>query len=194
MLTTYASDTALDQVVGQLASAGKGQSTSRVLGIAGCRKGAGATFVTRTLSRSLSRRTDEEILETSITDLIANADQPVSSIVNAGPANLWTLKSPTTAGIPSVSPIAELQELVDVLSRRFRFILVDCGAVTTSGMLWPLAQVADDMVLVVAAGETRAAQVKYAQRLIARSGAHLAGCILNKRTYPLPARLYELFA
>jgi Mrp family chromosome partitioning ATPase len=57
--------------------------------------------------------------------------------------------------------------------------------------MWQVAPVVDDVFLVVAAGETKREQVTYAQRIIAQSGAPLSGCILNKRTYPLPGPLHR---
>lgn len=187
---------ALDLVVGQLTSSQS--KTTRVLGIAGCRSGDGATFLTEALSSALAARTEEQVLEASLSDLLCCAGETHGAILDScsmqstpncsrfAPARL-------TDREPHVTP-ARLRHVAAVLATRFRFLVLDCGAIGNSRALWPAAQIVDDLLLVIAAGETTKSQIAYAQRLIARSGIHLAGCILNKRTYPLPKRIYQLLA
>ena len=185
----------LAQLVGQLSTSRKGNA--HVLGVIGCRSGDGATFVARSLSTALASRTDEEVVELSPADLSACAWDTHGSILEAcskrSPSNLWRLDPPTRHGSakqPGASGV--LARVVEALSSRFGFVVLDCGAVGVSGMLWPVARVVDELLLVVGAGETTKSQIAYAQRLIERSGAPLAGCILNKRTYPLPKPIYRL--
>jgi Mrp family chromosome partitioning ATPase len=186
----------LDQVASQLASSAGEKSC--VLGVAGCRSGDGATFVSQALAASLALRTDEQVLETSITDLLCCAGESGATILGSclliSPRNLWRLVPPRQVQSRPHAAMASLKHLTELLANRFRFIVLDCGAVSVSGTLWPVAQIVDDLLLVVAAGETKKTQIAYAQRLVARSGAHLAGCILNKRTYPLPKTFYRLLA
>jgi hypothetical protein len=186
----------LEQVVGQLANSKPG--TGRILGIAGCRSGDGASFVVDSLSAALASRTDEQVLMCSIGDLLCCSGSPAATIFGScamqSPSNLWKLDTKRPASMRKNSNPGGLRDTCTILSTRFSFVVIDCGAVSNSGTFWPAAQIVDDLLLVVAAGETKKSQIAYAQRLIARSGAHLAGCILNKRTYPLPERLYRLLA
>jgi Mrp family chromosome partitioning ATPase len=71
-------------------------------------------------------------------------------------------------------------------------VLLDCGAVNGAGQIWQVGQVVDDVFLVVAAGETTRDQITFAQRIVAQAGANLSGCILNKRTYPIPSLVHRL--
>ena len=186
----------LNQIVGQLAGLADGKS--RVVGVAGCRTGDGATFVSQALAAAVALRTEEQVLESSITDLLCCAGESGAIILGSCSLkidrNLWRLTPPRQIRPQQHVALAGLQQVTAVLASRFRFLVLDCGAVSVSGTLWPAAQVVDDLLLVVAAGETKKTQISYARQLIARSGAHLAGCILNKRTYPLPRFLYRLLA
>lgn len=186
----------MDQLVGQISSSRNG--AVRVLGIVGCRSGDGTTFVTQSLSAALAMNTEEDVVEINCSRPLVGAFDTHAAVLEAcskgSSSNLWRFDPPRLGVVKQQAAFAALGRIVEVLSTRFRFLVLDCGAVGVSGMLWPVARVVDDLLLVVAAGETTKSQIVYAQRLIERSGAHLAGCILNKRTYPLPKRLYRLLA
>lgn len=184
----------LAQVVGQLTNSET--RTSHVLGIAACRSGDGATYTTGALARTLASRTHDNVLEAGISDLACLIGRSTPAMLDAcsatSPDNLFRLTCSGGVAPAHHSAPAGIKSVADALGGKFRFLVLDCGTVSVSGSLWPAAQIVDDLLLVVAAGETKRSQITYAQRLIARSGVHLAGCILNKRTYPLPQQIYRL--
>jgi hypothetical protein len=193
---------AFDQILGQLEAAQfYGRSEVTVLGIAGCTAGDGASLITESLSVSLARRIVEKVLRVDSVDLLSCSNLAPADLLNAcfraGADNLWRFSRPrgTDASFvdrPGVA--AGVGETISVLASEYRFILVDCGALIGPSNLWDVARVLHNVLLVVAAGETNKTQITYAQRLVEKSGVHLAGFILNKRTYPLPQWLYRVLA
>jgi hypothetical protein len=187
------------QIIGQLEAARQRVSRARVLGLAGCRSGDGATYVLRKLASQLAVRSRRGVLEADCADLcLASRLMPSELLAQCtftNQAGLWLLSSPergASSHFCDAASESDLKAAMLVLGSRFDFVLVDCGAVNVSGGMWQLAPIVDDVLLVVAAGETTRNQITYAQRIIVQSGAHLSGCILNKRTYPLPSGLHRL--
>jgi Mrp family chromosome partitioning ATPase len=183
------------QILGRLEAARQLSGRGRVLAVAGCTSGDGATFVLRELARGLAKGSRRGVLEASCADLAVvsrlKAGDLLAQCFFSREAGLWQISTPgkTALDIPGE---ADLLTTVSVLSARFDFVLMDCGPVNQGGQIWQAGPVVDDVFLVVAAGETRHDQIAYAQRIVAQSGAHLSGCILNKRTYPLPSFLHRL--
>jgi len=186
------------QVLGQLQAAAQGLNRARVLGVVGCRSGDGASFVYAALSRLLAARSRKRVLQADCADLFVASGLPPAELLSrcwfTEQPGRWKFSAPRLAGLPDDAPEGNLSSAMEVLDSQFDFVLLDCGAITASGRLWQLAPLIDDLLLVVAAGETRRDQVIFAQRIIEQSGAHLAGCILNKRTYPLPSSIHRLLS
>jgi Mrp family chromosome partitioning ATPase len=185
------------QILGRLEAARQLGGRGRVVAIAGCTSGDGATFVLRDLARGLAKGSRRGVLEANCADLTQvsrlKAGDLLAQCFYSRDAGLWQISAPgkTALGIPGES---DLLAAVSVLSGRFDFVLLDCGPVNQGGNIWQVGPVVDDVFLVVAAGETRREQIAYAQRIVAQSGAHLSGCVLNKRTYPLPSFLHRLLS
>jgi Mrp family chromosome partitioning ATPase len=183
------------QIIGRLEAARQSSGRGRVMAIAGCSGGDGATFVLRELARGLAKGSRRGVLEATCADLALasrlKAGDLLAQCFFSREAGLWQISAPgkTALDIPGE---ADLLATVSVLSARFDFVLLDCGPVNLGGQIWQVGPVVDDVFLVVAAGETRLDQIAYAQRIITQSGAHLSGCVLNKRTYPLPSFLHRI--
>ena len=189
----------LEQALGQLQSAALGLNRGRVLGIATCRRGDGATFVSNTLARLLTTKSSKRVLQADCRDLSVASGLTAAELIArcwfTDQPGRWRLAAPNGRRAPDeTTPEGDLGSAIKVLDAQFDFLLLDYGAVTASGRLWQLAPFLDDLLLVVAAGETRRDQVLYAQRLIEQSGARLSGCILNKRTYPLPRIIHRMLS
>jgi Mrp family chromosome partitioning ATPase len=197
--TVNITDKRFEQILGHLEAGRQRGGRARVIAIGGCKAGDGATFVLRELARRLAERSRRGVLKADCADLVlASHLKPGELLAQCSftrDAGLWLLSS---ADRDSASYFSErpgdpdVVSAMAVLSARFDFVLLDCGAMNVSGGIWQVAAVVDDVFLVVAAGETKREQVTYAQRIIAQSGAHLSGCILNKRTYPLPNVIHRL--
>ncbi len=207
MTTTFsdvhepANSDGFEQVLGQLQASGQGLNRARVLGIIGCKSGDGATFVLGALARLLATRSRKRVLQADCLDLFTASRLPPAELL----AHCWFTDQPgrwilspaegtSASRLDESGPEGNLRHAMSVLNSQFDFVLLDCGAVTASGRFWHLAPVIDDLLLVVAAGETKRDQVLYAQRIIEQSGSRLSGCILNKRTYPLPPLIHRLLS
>ena len=77
------------------------------------------------------------------------------------------------------------------LRNKFRYIGVDCPALSSSSDVLGLAPLVDGVVLVVEAGRTTKQQIRNAERQIEGAGGKIMGLILNKRRYPVPEALYH---
>ncbi len=188
-----------EHILGQLQSSAQGMNRAPLLGIAACTSGDGATFVTNALARQLAAKSRKRVLQTDFRDLflasVCTASELMSYCVFTDQQGRWRLSAPKGMRLlQDLVPEGDLRRAIAALGSRFDFLVVDCAAVTTSGWIWPLAPFLDELLLVVAAGETRRQQVHYAQRLIEQAGARLSGCVLNKRTYPLPEAVYRLLS
>ncbi len=190
-----------EQIVGQLvaAPAAIAARRTRLLALVGCRPGDGVTHVTETLAEALAARSGQRVLLARGEDLASSLVQPPDVLLErcqpTRMANLWTLQlrqGDWTEDTGDPESAGTRDQVLSALAAEFSFCLLDCGAVTSSGDLWRVAGEVDDVLLVVSAGETTRDQIHYAQRVIAETGARLAGCILNKRTYPLPAAVHRV--
>lgn len=183
------------QIVSQLE--GRLRSTAhrgRLIGVAACTRRAGASYATRALARNLARSGKRVLLADGRSLLAALAgDQPdlLSQCLFTEEPRVWRLARNKRPLPPRAPDEPTLERRLEPLWREMDCLLLDLGAVTASGEIGRFAPELDDLLLVVAAGESKQSQIAYAQRLIAHSGGKLTGCILNKRTYPLPERLFR---
>jgi hypothetical protein len=98
--------------------------------------------------------------------------------------NLWMV----TTGAPVTSTLD--QRLLS-LREQFDYVLIDSAAIQPHGETAALAQVADGVVLVVKAGQTRREVVQRALDALRAGNAQVAGIVLNQRTFPVPQAVYE---
>ena len=152
---------------------------------------AGVTHVVRLAAEELAAETGERVLiaDSSTLDGLSSRQggRPMRGAVEVVP-NVWNVVAnrATTSGEDS-------DPVVDVLSRSFGFILIDCPALTKSADAILVAPQTDGVFLVVAAGETRRDEIHRARALIREASGNLAGLVLNKRTYPVPSSIFKLF-
>ena len=191
----------LEQILGRLEVSSAGDAQAPVVALVGCQSGDGTSFVLRALAAMLARRTQKRVLGAAAADIVHALEGTTGALLESCQKvdgdHHYHFDPPEH--LPKVDPFSVSQSsaherVFRLLTSHFRYVLLDCGAVTASGHLWTFAPFIDEVLLVVAEGETKRSQISYAQRLVQQSGAHLAGCILNKRTYPLPALLYRALA
>ena len=99
---------------------------------------------------------------------------------------------PIILGAPNLVEAETASTLIASLRQRYDAILLDCGSLESSSDLLRLAPLSDWVLLVVEAGRTGKIQIDRAARVISEAGGTLAGCVLNKRRYPVPNWLYRL--
>lgn len=154
----------------------------------------GVTHVVRLVAEELAGGTGERVLiaDSSALDGMGSrqAGKPQRGAVEIA-QNVWSV---VRNGELTETAAADLERIVvDVLSRSFGFILIDCPALTKSADAILIAPQTDGVFLVVAAGETRRDEIHRARTLIREASGNLAGLVLNKRTYPVPSSIFNLF-
>jgi len=93
--------------------------------------------------------------------------------------------------LPYETAAYRFEECLDLFRRWFRFTLIDCPSLEESALALALTPHTDGSVLVVAAGSTDQSRIIRSRDLLSQSKAPLLGCVLNRRTYPIPSWIYK---
>jgi hypothetical protein len=154
----------------------------------------GVTHVVRALGEQLARYTGTEVLIVStgtLRSLSPASSDGLDGMLTEYSPGLWGEAHPGSK-MPGDGKRID-SNVWRALRKRFEYILVDCGPLSRSSEILAIGPDTDGTVLVVAAGHSRKQEIKQAARLLAASDSRFVGCILNKRTYPVPAFLYKFF-
>ena len=109
-----------------------------------------------------------------------------------GPENLWLLSCGSRA--------AESQTLLnsDIMRRRiaelrkaFDYVLIDCPPLNQYADAVSIGQMADGLVMVIEAHATRRETALRVTENLRAASINILGAVLNKRTFPIPASLYQ---
>jgi hypothetical protein len=163
----------------------------RVYAFTSVRRREGVSYVVHMLGSQLARYCEEDVIIISPPDLRRLRPLDVEQIEirgrRVGP-QVWTVPQELS---DEHDDAAEEEDLWKILRRRFRYILVDCSALECSAEIFSLAPRIDGTVLVVRAGFSPKPAIQRAARLLGLGPAAFVGCILNRRTYPVPDFLYR---
>ncbi len=100
-----------------------------------------------------------------------------------GVEGLWTLGTRGMVQNPTELLAGQrMRSLVDDLAKRFDIVLVDSPPVLPVADALILSGYADTVLLVVAAGHTRRAELRHAAEKLAQASAPVVGVVLNKAT------------
>jgi capsular exopolysaccharide synthesis family protein len=110
--------------------------------------------------------------------------------------NLWLLSRGSLAADaveqPSILNSETMKARVAELRKEFDYVLIDSPPLNTYADGVAVGQLADGLVLVLAANSTRReAAMKVTENLRAAQ-INILGAVLNKRTFPIPELLYNL--
>ena len=75
---------------------------------------------------------------------------------------------------------------LQTIRERYRYALIDCGALSETQDVVRLAPLVDGVILVTEANRTQKDQIAYAERTIEGVNGRILGHVLNKRTYVIP--------
>lgn len=107
-------------------------------------------------------------------------------------ANLWLLSSGSLAADSSNLLNREgLKNRIAELRSEFEFIVIDAPPLTRYAETISLAQSTDGLVLVLEANSTRREAALAAVEGLRSSGIKILGAVLNKRTFPIPEKIYR---
>ncbi len=145
--------------------------------------GEGVSYVSSKIASQLSSSSAASTLYTSSSELQGESwPAGPNSFEDCGQNKLF---GSTTAWEDWRSRISRLRA-------RYRYSIIDCPALSTSGDVLRLAPHLDGVVVVVAANQTRKSQVGNVERQIQMVNGKILGYLLNKRKYMVPDWLYKL--
>jgi len=108
--------------------------------------------------------------------------------------NLWAITAEEFLGVSrdEVS-VFLIRDRLAALRRDFEYAVINAAPALHHGETALLGQVADGVVLVLNAEETRRVSALKAKAVLRAANARLVGMVLNRRTFPIPERLYQRF-
>ncbi len=182
------------------------QQSSQVIGVASQYPGEGCSTLALGVAQSLSKHQKGKVL---LLDAVIGG-QDITQLLALNRANLkagealeWSslLQSSPLYGIDVLSLTAPLLEWLatdvaanpawQALLAEYRWVIVDVGAWSTpTPHLW--AKRLENVLLVVDVNATTADKLARFRAEIDRSQLKMLGFILNKRTYPIPEKLYRM--
>jgi protein-tyrosine kinase len=110
-----------------------------------------------------------------------------------GAENLWLLSSGSLAAESSSLLSGQgMKSRVAELRREFDYVLINVPALNTYADGIALGRLADGVVLIVEANCTRRESAGKVAESLRAAHITILGAILNKRTYPIPERLYRM--
>ncbi len=174
---------------------------SRVIAVTAPIHGEGTTTIATLMAIELTRapqfrslRVDTRALEMLQPHHLENFDA------------LWSVSSSRPYWVPSAtltqSPAAKgpwatdldfRRKIFDELRRHFDNVVIDCLPVREPTDVALLSSLVDGFILVVSSGGSTNAELQQAIRTIHLTAGEIRGCCFNRRTYPVPARLFKWF-
>ena len=155
------------------------------------RKGEGVSHSVHTLRNQLSQSLKSKaVVITGLTLGDLEVEPEHRSLTNSrGTVATWFAGGAQDAA--AVSWLRAEGSFLDRLRDQYDYVLIDCGALESSGDVFRIGPYVDGVVLVVEAGRTDKRKVQAALRTLGTHLGNVAGCILNRRTYPIPRFLYR---
>jgi Mrp family chromosome partitioning ATPase len=179
---------------------------SVVIALTSSAPGEGVSYVTQSFAVELARKTRKPTIVTD-TNALKNVDifhysQMGRHCFETDVPYLHVLQEePEPAEFPegteAMTPLPLGSELdqgvgnLQTLRYVYDYVLVDCPSMSESGDAAFFASAVDGVVLVVEAEKTRKEQVRNALDTFEMADANVLGCVLNKRTYPIPNWVYR---
>lgn len=117
-------------------------------------------------------------------------DSPVRNfILPLGARNLWLL--PAGLAKPGLYPSLErFRQRIAELRAAFHYLLVSAPALGREAEATVIGQLADGIVLIVGAHQSRRETVRRAKEQLEGARVKLLGAVLDQRTFPIPEKLY----
>jgi Mrp family chromosome partitioning ATPase len=186
----------------------------RVVVVAGIDPGNGGTWVSLQCARVLAEQTSgavclidgnlrnpalHDYFEVSshhgLTDLIREGGSFGEYVHRIeGTRNLWLLSCGTNEGKYGPGSLLNapvLRARMQELRAAFEYVVVDAPSPTLCGDCSVLGQAADGVLLVIAEQDTRKESARNAIAELNRANVRVLGAVLNKRTFPIPQRIYD---
>lgn len=127
-----------------------------------------------------------------LTDALLEEDPIRSFIKPVCNDSLWLLSSgPLAADSPNLLTSERMKARFAELRKEFDFVIVDAPPMTRYADAIALGQLSDGIVLVIEAESTRREAALMAVENLSSSKIQILGAVLNKRTFPIPEKIYS---
>jgi protein-tyrosine kinase len=106
--------------------------------------------------------------------------------------SLWLLSSgPLSGEAPNLLNSERMRSRIAELRREFEFVVIDAPPISRYADAIALGKLADGVVVILEAESTRREAARIAVDNMRASKIPVLGAVLNKRTFPIPERLYR---
>ena len=166
---------------------------STVVAVTSPTRGEGVTYVSQLLARELSRDQIGRALYCTSEDLASASLENEKAQCVSSKSGGWRLAPRNDEGRAAweFNPSARCAR-IETLRQKFEYIIVDCPAVGVLGDISGVAALTDGVLLLVAAVQGTTRQIDCARGVVDEAGGTLKGCVLNRRTYPIPNFVHRM--
>jgi Mrp family chromosome partitioning ATPase len=190
----------------------QGQGAARTVVFAGVDHGNGCSRLCVRIAETLASNVtgsiclvDANLRTPSLPRLfgVSNHYGLTDALLNPGPIRsftkplrnqkLWLLSCGSIAAdSPRLFNSDDLQKRLVELRREFDYVLIDAAPLARYGDAMALGKLTDGIVLILEANSTRREVALTVSENLRAAGIKILGAVLNKRTFPIPERLYHL--
>lgn len=175
-----------------------GAAPTRLFAVTSPQRGEGVTTVALMIARELARHPKRDTLLVSTAELAQlTADdlrqteqrwtkEPLTDVWRMTPAGKQMGGTRSWETDPQF-----VRDELQHLRERFGVVVLDCGPLLSSSDLPKLGHLVDGAIVVVEAARSTRPQIEHALEVLALAGSDLKGFVLNRRTYPIPERVYR---
>jgi polysaccharide biosynthesis transport protein len=187
------------------------QKTARLLALVSCYPGEGVSTVAASLALNLVQQQGGRVLlvdtnlarpaahqffgvdlKPGLADISTQGPDKTNGILPSTINNLDILSlGDGQANLASFFESRQFAELLNLWNREYNFVLVDTPALHEAGWVTQLASVANGVVLVIEAEQTRWEVVQQAKEVLGQAHVNVLGVVLNKRQFHIPEWLYR---
>jgi Mrp family chromosome partitioning ATPase len=108
-------------------------------------------------------------------------------------SNLWLLPAGSLTGLsPTVLGSSQMRTRLAELRNEFEYVILDAPPLSAYSDTVVLGQMADGLIMIVEANATRRATAMKVTETLRSNRVSVLGAVLNKRTYPIPSKLYKM--
>ena len=130
--------------------------------------------------------------ERGLVDAVAQSGPVKKFLQSVHGSNLWVLPSgPLLSDSHTLLTSERLLSRFMELRQDFSHILIDAPPISPYADAVTLGRMADGIILVLEANTTRRETARKAKETLEAAKVQLLGAVLNKRTFPIPERLYK---
>ncbi len=174
-------------------------ASSRIFGVTSPQKSEGVSTIALLIAREMARHPERRALLVSTADL---AELTADDLRQTEPrwskeplSDLWRITPAAKRQKPATRPWETdprfVRDVLAWLRTAFGAVVLDCGPLLSSPDVPKLGHLLDGAIVVVEAGRSTRPQIEHALEVLSLAGSDLKGFVLNRRTYPIPERIYR---